>query len=62
MTDDVTISSEQATAILQAVRGICTLLKKLPSTPETAPVIYGIMSNIAVIESNLTGTPRVHSN
>jgi hypothetical protein len=62
MTVDITVSREQATEIFQALRGIGALLEKLPSTPETAPVMYGIMSNIAVIEANLTGMPRVNSN
>jgi hypothetical protein len=62
MTGDITVSRERATEIFQALRGIGALLKKLPSTPETTPVMYGIMSNIAVIESHLTGIPRVNSN
>ena len=62
MTDDITVSREQATQIFKALNGISELLKTLPSKPENAAVMYAIMSNVAIIQSNLTGVPRVGSN
>ena len=62
MTDDITVSREQATQIFKALNGISELLKTLPSKPENAAVMYAIMSNVAIIQSNLTGMPRVGSN
>jgi len=62
MTDDITVSREQATQIFKALNGIRELLKTVPSKPENAAVMYAIMSNVAIIQSNLTGVPRVGSN
>ena len=62
MRDDITVSGEQATQIFKALNGIGELLKALPSKPENAAVMYAIMSNVAIIQSNLTGMPRVSSN
>jgi hypothetical protein len=62
MTDSITVSREQATQIFKALNGIGELLKTLPSKPENAGVMYAIMSNIAVIQTNLIGIPRVSSN
>ena len=62
MTDNITVSREQATQIFKALNGIGKLLKTLPSKPENAAVMYAIMSNIAVIQTNLIGMPRVSSN
>ena len=62
MTDSITVSREQATQIFKALNGISELLKTLPSKPENAGVMYAIMSNIAVIQTNLIGMPRVSSN
>ena len=60
--DSITVSREQATQIFKALNGIGELLKTLPSKPENAGVLYAIMSNIAVIQTNLIGIPRVSSN
>jgi len=62
MTDSITVSREQATQIFKALNGIGELLKTLPSKPENAGVMYAIMSNIAAIQTNLIGIPRVSSN
>ena len=62
MTDSITVSREQATQIFKALNGIGELLKTLPSTPENAGVVFAIMSNVAVIQTNLIGIPRVSSN
>ena len=62
MTDSITVSREQATQIFKALNGIGELLKTLPSKPENAGVLYAIMSNIALIQTNLIGIPRVSSN
>ena len=62
MTDNITVSREQATQIFKALNGIGELLNTLPSKPENASVMYAIMSNIAVIRTNLIGMPRVSSN
>jgi hypothetical protein len=62
MKGDITISHEQVQDIFKAVSGIGELLKKLPSKPEHAGTVYGVMSNLTVIESNLTGVPPVTPN
>jgi hypothetical protein len=63
MTDNnFTVSREQAREIFNALNGIGELLKTLPSKPENAAVMYAIMSNLTVIQTNLTGMPRVNSN
>ena len=62
MTDSITVSREQATQIFKALNGIRELLKTLPSKPENAGLMYAIMSNIAAIQTNLIGIPRVSSN
>jgi hypothetical protein len=62
MTDNITVSREQASEVFKALHGIGELLKTLPSKPENAGVLYAIMSNLIVIQMNLTGTPRVSPN
>jgi hypothetical protein len=61
MMNDITVRHEQATEIRKAINGISELLKRLPSKPEPedAPVKYAIMSNLSVIQMNLTGMPRI---
>ena len=62
MTDTITLSRAQVSEIVKALDGIGELLKRLPSKPETAGVMYSIISNIAVIQTTLAGLPRVTSN
>ena len=63
MTDnDVTLSREQAREILKALSGIGNLVTNLASKPGNAFELYAILSNIAVIQANLTGMPRASSN
>jgi hypothetical protein len=62
MTDTVILNREQATNIFKAIHGIGRLLKALPARPENAAVMYAIMSNLAVIQTNLVEMPRVSSN
>ena len=62
MTDGITLRHEQVREIFRAMNGIGELLKRLPSQPDNAAVLYAIMSNLAVIHTNLAGTPRVTSN
>lgn len=62
MTDDITVSREQVMEIYKAVDGIAALLKRLPSNPETAPVMYAIMGNVATIRMNVAGISRVNPN
>src|SRR3972149_268361 len=62
MTHEITVSREQAMEIYRAVDGIAALLKKLPSNPETAPVMYAIMGNVAIIQMNIAEMPRVNPN
>jgi hypothetical protein len=62
MTDNITVSRKQAKEIFKALNGIGELLKTLPSRPENAAVMYAIMSNLTVIQTNLTGMARVNSN
>jgi hypothetical protein len=63
MTDDnVTLSREQVREIFKALNGIGNLVKNVVSKPGNAAVVYGIMSNIAVIQANLSGMTRINSN
>jgi hypothetical protein len=60
--NEVALSGEQVTDIINALRGIEHLLKGLQPKSGNAAEVYAIMSNIAVIQANLTGMPRVNSN
>jgi hypothetical protein len=62
MMTSITVSHEQTEEIFKAINGIGELLKRLPFKPEDAPVKYAIMSNLSVIQMNLTGMPRATSN
>ena len=62
MMDDITVSRKQATEIFKALDGISELLKTMAPQAENSAVMYGIMSNIAVVRMNLIGTSRVNSN
>ena len=62
MMNSITVSPEQANEIFKAINGIGELLKRLPTKPEDAPVKYAIISNLTVIQMNLTRMPRVNSN
>lgn len=62
MTGNVTLSREQVTEISNALRGIGNLVKGLAPKSGNVSELYAIMSNIAVIQANLTGMPRVNSN
>ena len=60
--NNVTLSREQVSEIFKALNGIGNLVKNVVSKPGNAAEVYAIMSNIAVIQSNLTGIPRVNLN
>jgi len=60
--DNVTMSREQVKEVLRALDGIGNLVKRLTRKSANAAELYAIMSNIAVIQANVTGTPRVSSN
>ncbi len=63
MTDgSFTVNREQAREIFKALHGINNILKGLVPTSGNAEELYAIMSNLAVIQANLTGMPRVNSN
>jgi hypothetical protein len=63
MTDNnFTVSRKQASEIFKALDGIGNLVKGLASKSGNAAEVYAIMSNLAVIQANLTGMPRVNSN
>lgn len=62
MTETLSVSREQATEIFQALNGIGALLKRLHTNTEDEPVIYAIMSNLALIQTNLSGTALASSN
>jgi hypothetical protein len=63
MTDDtVTLSREQVSEMLKALSGIGNLLKGLASKSGNASEVYAITSNLAVIQTILSGMPRVNSN
>jgi hypothetical protein len=56
------VSREQARRIFKALNGIGEIVKTLSSKPENAAVMYAIMSNVAVIQTNLVEMPKVSSN
>ncbi len=60
--NSITVSHERAQEIFKAIHGIGELLKRLPCGPDDASVKYAIMSNLAVIQMNLTAMPRAGSN
>ena len=63
MTDnDVILSRKQVREIFKALIGIEHLLKGLQPKSGNAAEVYAVMSNIAVIQANLTGMPRANSN
>jgi len=57
-----TVNREQARDIFRALDGIGNLVKGLASKPGNAAEVYAIISNLAVIQANLSGMPRVSSN
>jgi hypothetical protein len=60
--NNVTLSSEQVSDIFKALDGISNLITNVVSKPGNAAEVYAIMSNIAVIQTHLTGMPRAHPN
>jgi hypothetical protein len=60
--NSVTLSREQVRDIFKALDGISNLLKNVVSKPGNAAEAYAIMSNIAAIQANLAGMPRINSN
>jgi hypothetical protein len=62
MTDEVTLSRKQVKEIYNALRGIGNLMKGLAPKSGNAAELYAVMSNLAMIQANLTGMPRVSSN
>jgi hypothetical protein len=52
--NNVTLSREQISDIFKALAGIENLLKGLVPKSGNAAELYGIMSNIAVIQTTLT--------
>jgi hypothetical protein len=63
MTDNsVTLSREQVREIFKALDGIGNLIKGLAPKSGNVGELYAVMSNLAVIQANLIGMPRVNSN
>ncbi len=62
MDAQIILTQNEATEIFKALSGIVELLKALPSTRQSAPAMYAIMSNLAIIRMNLAGVPPVNSN
>jgi hypothetical protein len=63
MTDNtITVSREQVRAIFKALAGIGNLAQGLASKTGNTTEVYAILQNLAVIQTNLTGMPRVNSN
>lgn len=59
---NVTVSRDQAREIIKAADAIGRLLKQPPTAPQSAPVMYAIMSNLATIHMNASGIPSTSSN
>lgn len=62
MNNSVTLSREQVSEMLDAISGIGNLLKGFAPKSGNASEVYAVMSNLAVLQTNLTGTPRINSN
>jgi hypothetical protein len=62
MDDSVSLTRSQVMEIFNALRGIEHLVKGLTPKSGNAAELYAVMSNIAVIQTNLNGMPRVNSN
>ena len=63
MTDNhVTLSREQVREIFNALRGVGNPMKGLASKSGNALERYAIMSNLAVIQTTLTGLSRANPN
>lgn len=62
MTDNLVLRHEQLAEIFKCINGIGELLQRLPSRPEDAAVMYAIASNLAAIQTKLTGMPRANPN
>jgi hypothetical protein len=58
----VTLSREHVSEMFKAISGVRNLLKGLAPKSANASEIYAVMSNLAIIQANLTGTPRINSN
>jgi hypothetical protein len=58
----ITLSGEQVRDIFKALDGIGNLLKGLAPKSGNPAELYAVMSNIAAIQANLAGMPRVNSN
>jgi len=62
MDDSIRLSHKQVTDIFDAIRGIENLVKGLTPKSGNALELYGVMSNLAVIRTNIAGPPRASSN
>jgi hypothetical protein len=60
--DNVRLSREQVKEIFAALRGIGNLVKGLTPKSGNAAELYAVMSNVAVIQTNIAGLPRASSN
>ena len=60
--DNVMLSREQVNDIFKALTGIGNLLKGLVPKSGNPAELYGIMSNIALIQTTLAGMSRANSN
>jgi hypothetical protein len=58
---DVVLSREQRNEIIRAVNAIKRQLKKIEDEPRWQ-VLYVIGTNLAIIQANVSGMPRVTSN
>jgi hypothetical protein len=58
----ITLSGKQAEEVFNALRGVKELLKGLEPKSGNRAELYAIMSNLAVIQMNLSGMPRAGSN
>jgi hypothetical protein len=54
MQNEIILSHDQLTEVLNSLSSISELFRKLPSKPENAAVMYAIMSNITVIPRRIS--------
>ncbi|HJZ73420.1 MAG TPA: hypothetical protein VKE51_16875 [Vicinamibacterales bacterium] len=60
--DSITLNREQVADILKALNGIMNLMKNFDPKSGNVGEFYGVMSNVAAIQTIITGMPRATPN
>ena len=60
--DSITLNRDQVSDIFKALTGITNLVKGFAPKSGNVSELYAVMSNVAAIQTILTGMPRATSN